>query len=181
MLTDHPTLKSAITAVKLGAADYMLKPFNVEDLAAAISKALEERAEQLRRQRLLDMIGDTLGTLPPAGGPAAAPSSGRFLRAASITLNRQKRQVVVEGDSGRTVELTEGEAAILIALMERPNQVLSCKQLARVALDYDLYAMEAKSMVRPYIFRLRHKIEDNPSDPSLIRTVHGRGYFLSST
>lgn len=186
VLTAHPTLESAIAAVKLGAADYMLKPFNIEDLAATISEALQERAEELRRQQLLDLIGETLGALDQAGRPAEVPSSpppttpGRFLHAGSITLDRQKRLAVVEGIPDRTVELTEREAAILTALMERADQVLSCKQLAYAAMGYDLYEKEAQSLVRPCIFRLRRKIEATPSDPHLIRTVRGRGYFLSA-
>jgi len=185
VLTAHPTLESAIAAVKVGAADYALKPPNIADLGAMISQALQQRAEELSRQQLLHLVENTLRTLYPTNGVAApSPSppptnAERFLQAGSITLDRHKRLAVVKGMRRRSIELTEGEAAILTALMERAEQVLSCKQLARAAMGCELYEKQAQSLVRPYIFRLRRKIEPSPDDPLLIRTVRGRGYFLS--
>ncbi len=191
VLTAHATLESAIAAVKSDAVDYLLKPINIESLSAVISHALRERAEQLRRQHLLDVVGQALDTLrqtdrpvapasPPPTSPGPPPVSlERFLHAGPLTLDRQKRLAVMKGAPVRTVELTEGEAAILVALIEHPNQVLSCSQLARAAMGYDLDKWTAQSMVRPCIHRLRRKIETTPDEPRLIRTVRGRGYFLS--
>ncbi len=184
VLTAHASLESAIAAVKSGAADYMLKPFNVEDLAAAISQTLQKRAEQLRRQQLLNLIGHALDTLDQAERPAAPPPSPptppeRFLHTGPLTLDRQKRLAVMQGDPPRTVELTEGETAILAVLMEHPNQVLSCSQLVHAAMGYDLDEQETQNQVRLYVFRLRRKIETDPGKPHLIRTVRGRGYFLT--
>jgi DNA-binding response OmpR family regulator len=185
VLTAHPTVESAITAVKVGATDYVLKPFDIENLANIIAQALQHHAQEANRQQLLDLVESTLRTLQRPGAlEPAAPSPmptapGRFLHAGAITLDRQKRLAVVKGMRRRAVELTEGEAAILTALMERAEQVLSCRQLAHVAMGYELYEKQAESVVRPYIFRLRRKIEPSPRDPHLIRTVRGRGYFLS--
>ena len=187
VLTAHASLESAIAAVKSDAVDYMLKPFNIEDLATTISKALQERAEQLHRQQLLNLIGNALNTLDqtkksatPSSSPPPPPTPPeRFLYAGPLTLDRQKRLAVMQGALPRTVELTEGETAILAALMEQPNQVLSCSQLVHAAMGYDLDEQETQNQVRLYVFRLRRKLEANPSDPRLIRTVRGRGYFLS--
>jgi DNA-binding response OmpR family regulator len=63
--------------------------------------------------------------------------------------------------------------------MDQADEVLSCEELAHAAIGYEPDPDEAKSLVRPYIFRLRKKIEDGSGKPSLIRTVRGRGYFLS--
>ena len=185
VLTAHASMESAIAAVKSDAADYMLKPFNVEDLAATISHALQERAEHLRHQQLLNLIGQALGTLDQTEEPAAPSSSPSpppeyLLHAGSLTLDRRRRLVVMQGDPPLTIELTEGETAILAALMEHPDQVLSCSQLVRAAMGYDLDEQEAQNQVRLYIFRLRRKIEAGSSRPRLIRTMRGRGYFLSS-
>ena len=187
VLTAHASLESAIAAVKTDAADYMLKPFNIDDLAATVSQALQERAEELRHQQLLNLIGNALDTLDQTQRPAA-PSSAppppatpleRFLITGPLTLDRQKRLAVMQGDPPRTVELTEGETAILAALMEHPNQVLSCSELVHAAMGYDLDKQETQNQVRLYVFRLRRKIEADSSEPRLIRTVRGRGYFLS--
>jgi len=184
VLTAHASLESAIAAVKTGAADYMLKPFNIEDLEATISQALKEYAEQQRHQQLLDLIGSALDTLGQAEGHTVSPApssdrSDRFLHVASLTLDRHKRLVVMQGDPPETVELTEGEAAILAAMMQRPNQVLSCSELVEAAMGYTLEEQEAQNQVRLYVFRLRRKIEADPADPRLICTVRGSGYFLS--
>jgi len=184
VLTAHASLESAIAAVKSGAADYMLKPFNVDDLATTISQALQERAEELRHRQLLNLIGSALGTLDqaersatPSPSPPAPPE--RFLHTGPLTLDRQKRLAVMQDDPPRTVELTEGETAILAVLMEHPNQVLSCSRLVHAAMGYDLDEHETRNQVRLYVFRLRRKIEADSSAPHLIRTVRGRGYFLS--
>jgi len=184
VLTAHASVKSAIAAVKSDAVDYMLKPFDPEDLAATIARALKERTEQLRSQRLLNLIDETLSAMGEKQSPATPsfppqPPSQRILTADSITLDSQKRLVVIQADPPRTVELTDSEADILAALMGCPNQVFSCSQLARVAMGYELDRQEAQNMVRLHIFRLRRKIEATPKQPRLIRTVRGRGYFFS--
>jgi two-component system response regulator PhoP len=185
VLTARPSIESAIAAVKAGAADYLLEPFRIEDLCSSISQALRDQAEESSRQQLLDLIRGTLRTLGQADTPgdSVAPQSsttaGRFVQAGALTLDRQKRMAVVNSTPHRSAELTEGEAAVLAALMNQTDQVLSCKQLARVAMGYELYEKQAQSVVRPYIFRLRRKIESSPDNPCLIRTVRGRGYFLS--
>jgi DNA-binding response OmpR family regulator len=183
VLTAHASLESAIAAVKSGAADYMLKPFDIEGLAATISQALQERAEGLRHQQLLNLIGNTLDTLGQTERAPSSPSTQispeRFLHAGPLTLDRQKRLAVIQGAPPLTVELTEGEMGILAAMMEHPNQVLSCSQLVHAAMGYELGKQESQNQVRLYIFRLRRKIEADPNKPHLIRTLRGRGYFLS--
>ncbi len=186
VLTGHATLDSAIAAVKSGAVDYLLKPVSIHDIAAAVGAALRSRAEQLRRQHWLRMMGEAMDglrqveALPSSQPPAEMPSE-RFLRVGPLMLDRQKRLVIVSGDPPRTVELTEGEALVLTDLLKRPDQVLSCRQLAHSAWDYDLDEYEAQSMIRPYIFRLRHKIDLDPNNPQMIRTVRGRGYVFRAT
>jgi DNA-binding response OmpR family regulator len=189
VLTAHANLESAITAVKANVTDYMLKPCGLDDLALTISRALQGRAREMRRQQLLDTVGvamDALrqeGTaaLPCAPSPLPAPeSAGHLLRVGPLTLDRQKRLASLDGDPARTVELTEGEVAILVALMEHPNQVFSCNQLADAAAGYGgLDKWTVENIVRSSVFRLRQKIESAPDQPSLIRTVRGRGYFLA--
>ncbi len=183
VLTGHATLDSAIAAVKSGAADYLLKPASVHDIAAAVGAALRSRTEQLRRQHWLRMMGEAMDALrqteapPPAPLPAGMPVE-RFLRAGPLALDRQKRLVVVSSAPPCTAKLTEGETLVLTSLMGRPEQVLSCRQLARAAWGYDLDEFAAQSLIRPYIFSLRRKIESDPRNPQILLTVRGRGYCL---
>lgn len=184
VLTAHASVDSAIAAVKSEAVDYILKPFDPEDLTATIARTLQERAELLRNRRLVDLIGKTLSVLGEEESPTTVPSPTptppeRFSTVGSITLDREKRLAVVQADPPHTVELSDGEAAILTALMENANRVFSWSELARAAVGCDLDKHEAQSVVRLHIFRLRRKIEATPEQPRLIRTVRGRGYFFS--
>jgi DNA-binding response OmpR family regulator len=193
ILTAHASVDSAIAAVKLNAADYLLKPFKIEDLIATVGRVLEDHQKRQRRQDLLDMMGQALDSLrggestpdislhsASGDGTGDPPSvSRRFRRVGALTLDSEKRMVTIDDDEPRQAELTEGETDVLTALMEQADEVLSCEELARAALGYEPDPAEAKSLVRPYIFRLRRKIESCPERPSLIRTVRGRGYFLS--
>ncbi len=196
ILTAHASVESAIAAVKSNVTDYMLKPCNLNDLAVTISRTLQERAQQLHRQRLFDMVGEAMDTLrqtervtelsPVPAIPVllAAPQppapTPDLLRVGPLMLDRQKRLAMLENDPVHTVELTENEVAILVALMEHPNQVLSCNQLADAALGYEgLDKWTVESLIRSCVFRLRQKIEPSPDTPHLIRTVRGRGYFFA--
>jgi len=190
ILTANATVESAVAAVKLNVVDYMLKPCKPEDLILTLSRALEERAEQLRHKRLLALVGEAMNALrqpeakphPLASASVSAPPSvpGDLLNVGRLALDRQKRQVTLHTNPPRTVELTEGELSILIVLMEKPNQVLSYNDLAKTALGYEgMDKWTVESVIRSTVFRLRHKIESGPDTPCLIRTVRGRGYFFS--
>jgi DNA-binding response OmpR family regulator len=56
--------------------------------------------------------------------------------------------------------------------------VISCHELARLALGYEVGAFEAAALVRPHISRLRKKIEPDPAHPQLVRTIPGKGYGI---
>jgi DNA-binding response OmpR family regulator len=187
ILTGHATLESAIAAVKSDAADYLLKPASVHDITAAIVRALKKRNEQERPKHLLSRILDTLQQAEHGGSaletqPTPAPQTTLpklpFIRAGALALDQEKRMLSIEG-TARLIELTEGEATILTLLMQKPDQVLSCREITRAAWNYDLEEWEAQALVRPYVFRLRQKVEPVPSEPKFIRTVRGRGYLLA--
>lgn len=185
VLTGYPDTDSAIAAVKSAAVDYLRKPASASKLATAVAHALEERVESLHHQHLLEVMNRALSELrgvETSGETLTVRSRERFLRAGSVTLDLERRLATVAGvgDSDDSeAELTAGENALLAYLMGHPNQVLSCHELARSALDYAVDEARAGSIVRPYVYRLRRKLEADPSEPSLIRTVRGRGYIFA--
>jgi len=158
VLTGYGTLESAMIAIRSGAVDYLLKPAKIRDLAAVVAKALQER---------LTALGE-----PPVES---------ILRVGPVTLDRQKRLVIVAMGSTDNVlraELTPSEVTLLAYLMQRPGVVVSCQELCR-ALGYEVSAEEAQVIVRPHISRLRKKVEPAPERIQLIRTVLARGYVFS--
>jgi DNA-binding response OmpR family regulator len=162
ILTGHATLESAIAAIKSHAADYLLKPASVHDIVAAVADVLrwDTREEPAR-------------TSPPE----------LLLRAGPVTLNQGRHLVTVAGAADAdplTAALTVSESALLAHLMQHPDTVFSCRELAQAALGYHVTEGEARSIIRPHISRLRKKIEPDPGCPRLIRTVAGKGYLFSS-
>lgn len=191
VLTGHATLESAITAVKIGAVEYLRKPASVHEIAAVTADALQRRAEKLRRQHLLRVMGQALdemhgietemrGVETTAESPPTS-SLERFLRVGPVTLDREKHEVTVVRDGemgGSSAELTATEVALLAHLMQCPGTVLSCRELAQTVLSYDVSEIEAQNIVRPHISRLRKKVDPTPPH-RLIRTVISKGYVFS--
>lgn len=188
--TAHASAESAIAAVKANVVDYIVKPYQPSDLLLTISRALEERAQQLRQQQLLAMVSQTLEALKQSGvaETAARPvlvevpipiASLEATRVGEVELDRQKRQLIWNADPVRTVELTESELTIMVTLMENPNQVVSCNVLGS-ALGYqhmDKWTIE--NVIRSVVFRLRQKLETDSQRSRLIHTVRGRGYYFA--
>ena len=168
ILTAFGSIDSAIEAVRAGAADYLLKPSSIRDTEAAIARALTRRTpnprQRARPERAeTEMAGSTL------------------LRRTPLTLDLEKNVARVSAmgwGEARTAQLTTSESALLAHLMRWPNKVVSCRELAREALDYDVSEREAQELVRPHLSRLRQKLEQDPSQPSLIRTIRNKGYLL---
>ena len=184
ILTGHATLESAISAVKSGAADYLLKPASVHQVIEAVTRVLRERAGERLQRRLVDTITQAAEKLlqieldpAPVDPPKSPPV--QLLHAHPLTLDVQRQTVVVEDeDQTRTASLTRSEAAVLAILVAQPDQVFSCRYLAHRAMDYDLDEAVARKVIRPIVFRLRRKIETDLRQPRSIRTIRGSGYFF---
>ena len=185
ILTGHAAMESALTALKSGmVVDYLLKPASLEQVEAAIRKALRKRLTEMQQRHSLETA---IAALEQLKTDAPVPQSGnlslpleRFLHAGPVSLDRDNRQATLKwGGMVHTAVLTASEESILALLMARPGDVFSSRRIAREALNYDLNENEAKSIVHPHIVRLRRKIEQDSRHPGLIRTVRGKGYTLS--
>ena len=171
----------------------------VEERLRALERVILREEARLRRARAQVAVlrrayrrlpGDSPGGTEPAiaqaltrrrapTGPSGEPPVC-FLQAGSLALDRETNVAFMAAGSGeRRAALTPSEAGLLALLMERPARVWSCRDLARLALGYDVVETEAVAIVRPHISRLRQKLEPDPLQPHLIRTVRGQGYLLS--
>jgi DNA-binding response OmpR family regulator len=191
VLTGRPALESAIAAVKSEVADYLLKPASVHEIADAVTRALQKRQERMQNQQqlqeLVQGLNQAMNTMREAVAqapdlPPVAPTSREpVLHVPPLTLDRRQRLAVIDGDPPRSVQLTVGEVAVLAVLMSYHDQVVPYRELVRLAWDYLMSEREAQAMIRPYIFRLRQKLEANPQRPCLVRNVRGSGYLLDCT
>jgi DNA-binding response OmpR family regulator len=185
ILTGHAAMESALAALKSGmVVDYLLKPASLEQVEAAIRKALRKRLTELQQRHSLETAIaalEQLKTEAPVSQSGSIPLPlERFLHAGPVSLDRDNRQATLKWEGKiHTAILTASEENILALLMARPGDVFSSRRIAREALNYDLNENEAKSIVHPHIVRLRRKIEQDSKHPGLIRTVRGKGYTLS--
>jgi len=80
-------------------------------------------------------------------------------------------------DDGVTVPLSTGEYDLLIALVERPQRVLNRDQLLDLARGRSSAGLDRS--IDTQVSRLRKKLELDPSDPQIIKTVWGGGYMFT--
>jgi two-component system OmpR family response regulator len=90
----------------------------------------------------------------------------------SLDLARRELQ----SPSGIAIELSAGEYDLLLAFVEHPQRVLTREQLLDLARSRSAIPFDRSIDVQ--ISRLRRKIEDDPSDPKLIKTIRGTGYMF---
>ncbi len=142
MLTGQATVESAIEAMKLGAYDYLTKPYRIVELAALVSQASEKQRLKIDNQRLRAQIERTHKSMPDI--VAESPQMKEVLRlvqrvAASDT------SVLITGESGTGKELI---AQALHRLSKRADKTfvdLNCAALQDNLLESELFGHEAGS------------------------------------
>ncbi|MEN8170197.1 MAG: response regulator [Pseudomonadota bacterium] len=153
-----------IIGLEVGADDYLAKPFNPRELLARIRAVLRRGSPE----EAAPVVSLQLG---PAGEGKRAASSATVSTFGEFTLDLEGQ---VLWQNGVEVELTSGEMALLIALVEHPNRVLSRERLMDLINSGEQDPFDRSIDVR--ITRLRRKIEDGSAKPRFIRTVWGEGY-----
>jgi DNA-binding response OmpR family regulator len=183
---NQPTVESTVAAIKVGAVDYLIGLANSTNVVDTITSALKKRA--LERERQHELLSHQFESylerkgLNHRNAVDELPSNRQLITHGDLLLDRQARCLTVRGDKTVQVELTKGEVDVLASLMSRPETALSCQEIVRVAFRYDSAEDEARSVVRPYISRLRRKFEDGGLSQQSITTIRGRGYkFVAAT
>jgi two-component system response regulator MprA len=175
VLTAAPSIESAIMAVRAGAADYLQKPITTNELIDTISKTLNKRQTRLQKERIEQALNTELGL---GGEVLLHLNFPKEITLGDLYLDRSQQTFMDLKNENQKVNLTRGETAVLSSLMVEPERVFSCAELARIAWGYSLSEEEAQSIIRPYISRLRQKLEPENRVPQLIVTVRGSGYFF---
>ena len=144
-----------VVGLELGADDYVTKPFDLRELLARVRSVLRRTVET------------------SAPRPTAQAETLRF---AGFGLNLAARELT--DPQGALVPLTTGEFELLCAFVMQPNRVLSRDDLmnrvhGREAGPYD-------RAIDVQIGRLRRKIEADPAQPTLIKSVRAAGYLFAA-
>lgn len=147
MLTARGDVKDRVRGLKLGADDYLPKPFEVAELLARI-EALLRRASGL----------------PPQ-------DSDPLFRFGEVTVDRDKAEVL---RAGVPIELTAKEFDLLRYLISNPDRVLSRQLLLEEVWGYQ--GVLHTRTVDLHVAQLRQKVEINPKEPRHILTAYRTGY-----
>ncbi len=139
MLTGHATVETAIEAMKLGAYDYLTKPYRITELAVLVTQASDKQKLKVDNQRLRAQI-ERNKVLPEI--VAESPQMKEVLRLAQ-RVARAETSVLITGESGTGKELI---AQALHRLSPRTNQTfidLNCAALQDSLLESELFGHEA--------------------------------------
>ena len=154
ILTGRGETVDRIIGLEMGADDYLPKPFHLRELLARVKSVL---------RRVQSRTGDS---------PQPSRSRARF---AGWNLDLSSRELL--SPSGEEVRLTTGEFDLLAAFVNNANQVLTRDRLLDLARNRESGPFDRTIDVQ--VGRLRRKLEDDPQNPSLIKTVRGSGYIFT--
>jgi two-component system OmpR family response regulator len=152
-----------VVGLEVGADDYVTKPFDLRELVARVKAVL---------RRLAPEDGPVVATAAPAS--AAPPAAPDRLRFAGWQLDLAARSLA--NPQGQSVPLTGGEFDLLRAFARHPGRVLSRDFLLEQTRGREAAPFDRTIDVQ--VGRLRKKIEADPDDPQIIKSVRGAGYIL---
>ncbi|MBB5934429.1 response regulator transcription factor [Streptomyces zagrosensis] len=153
MLTARDTVGDRVTGLDAGADDYLVKPFELDELLARIRALLRRSA------------------YATAGG-GAEPSAGQLLEFGDLRMDLTTREVT---RGGRRVELTRTEFTLLELFLAHPRQVLTREQILKAVWGFDFEP--SSNSLDVYVMYLRRKTEAG-GEQRLVHTVRGVGYVL---
>lgn len=148
MLSARGAPNDRVDGLRIGADDYLAKPFHAQELVA--------RVEALTRR-----------------GPVTTEPARDAIQVRGLRLDSSARSVRVDG---RSIDFTAAEFDILRALVERAGRVVSRERLMELARGAEFSAFDRAIDV--HISNIRRKLGDNPRSPTWIRTIRGVGYIV---
>jgi len=149
-LTARGELEDRVKGLKLGADDYVVKPFGASELLARVEAVLRRSAER--------------------------PRARGHLKVAGLTVDFERREVAMTDGSRRS--LSERESDVLQYLATNAGRAIERDELLSRVWGVDPRGTQTRA-VDMTIARLRELLDDDPAEPKVIMTVRGKGYMLA--
>ena len=150
MVTAKVDESEILEGLKLGADDYITKPFSLKVLVQKV-KTILRRVEKLGLPKSEKIYFD----------------NGR------VSISFEDNTFIKDGES---INLTSNEFQIIKTLFSNPNKIFTRDEIIELSFGYDYEAFDRA--IDTHIKNIRHKIEDNPKKPRYIKTIYGVGYKL---
>jgi DNA-binding response OmpR family regulator len=150
ILTARGAESERVEGLRLGADDYVTKPFSIKELLARVEAVLRRSAERGTPTESLAL---------PAGEVDFARAEVRF------------------EDGGRS-SLSEREVELLRYLSANPGRAVSRDEILARVWRIGSAAVETRT-IDMHVCRLREKLRDDPADPRVLLTVRGKGYMIA--
>ena len=150
MVTAKVDESEILEGLKLGADDYITKPFSLIILVQKV-KTILRRVEKLGLPKSEKIYFD----------------NGR------VSISFEDNTFIKDGES---INLTSNEFQIIKTLFSNPNKIFTRDEIIELSFGYDYEAFDRA--IDTHIKNIRHKIEDNPKKPRYIKTIYGVGYKL---
>ena len=149
---------NVVMGLELGADDYICKPFRVNELMARIKSVLRRAGK---------------------GDKGSDSASGTEILGNLCIYTAEAKVTIKDENTGKedNIELTALEYRLLLTFINNRGVVLTRNQLLSCMWDISGDFVNDNTLT-VYIKRLRDKIEKDPSDPKIIRTVRGMGYIV---
>lgn len=144
-----------VIGLSTGADDYVIKPFSTVELIARVKA-------QLRRYMYLS-------------GNSNEKAEDTVINLNGLQINKETFEVKVYG---KEINLTKTEYEIVLLMAENPNRVFPLEEIFERVWKEKYF--QGNNTVMVHIARIREKLEENPREPKIIKTVWGVGYKIES-
>jgi two-component system, OmpR family, response regulator len=163
MLTGKGDLIDRVAGLETGADDYITKPFELREILARIRTVMRR-------------AGQRSASAASVSGCVSGENASEVLVFEGWRLDLVRREL--RRLNGELVPLTAGEFELLCVFVRYPNRVLNRDQVIDLVKGREWAAYDRG--VDTQVMRLRKKVETEPSNPSLIKTVRGAGYVFAA-
>lgn len=138
LLTGEGTIETAVEAMKLGAIDYLLKPFSLAELEGVVQRAAETSTLRKENRQLKALLQRTQGQLDMIGRSAVMQEVFRLIQRAGPT----DKAILIQGESGTGKELVARALQKVSLRADKPFVVINCAALPENLLESELFGHE---------------------------------------